>query len=129
MAAPLEASERSDGDWATGVSGFMLAWGLPMAAMIGSVLVDPFIKTLIWIVALTWMGGARLLNARRCGRTHCFYTGPFFLFMIIPVALHGFDILSFGPEGWRWLGITVGVGGGGLWCLTEKLLGRYRRAG
>ena len=51
------------------------------------------------------------------------------LFMIILVALHGFDILSFGPEGWRWLGITVGVGGGGLRCLTEKLLGRYRRAG
>ena len=51
--------------------------------------------------------------------------------MTIPVALHGFDILSFGPEGWRWLGITVGVGGGGggLRCLTEKLLGRYRRAG
>ncbi|MFP6706225.1 MAG: hypothetical protein VCE75_09380 [Alphaproteobacteria bacterium] len=77
MVAPLEASERFDEDWATGVSDFMLAWGLPMAAMVGSVLVDPFIKTLIWIMALTWMGGACLLNACRCGRTHCFYTGPF----------------------------------------------------
>ncbi len=122
-------SERADAtnDWATGIKGFSLAWGLPIAALVGTIFVDPTLKTVIWIVALTWMGGACLLNARRCRRTHCFYTGPFFLVMTIPVALHGFAILPFGPEGWRWLSIMVGAGGGGIWYMTEKVWGRYQR--
>ena len=116
-------------DWVAGIRGSSFAWGLPIAAMVGAIFVDSTLKTVIWIVALTWMGGACLLNARRCGRTHCFYTGPFFLAMTIPVALHGFAILPFGPEGWRWLAITIVVGNGGIWFLTEKVWGRYRRKG
>ncbi len=72
------------------------------------------------------MGVACLINARRCGRRHCYYKGPFFLLMTIPVALHGFEIIWLGPEGWKWLGVSIGVLGGGLWCGTEAVMGRYR---
>lgn len=78
-----------------------------------------------WVGALGWMGIACLVNARRCKRTHCYYTGPFFLAMVVPVALHGSEIFWLGPEGWQWLGLATVIGAAGLWCLTEKVFGRY----
>lgn len=50
----------------------------------------------IWIVALTWMGTACILNARRCGRTHCRYTGPYYLLMIAPVIVLGSGLVAAG---------------------------------
>ncbi len=123
----MSAPDETRNDWAAGSKGFALAWGLPIAAMAGAIWLGPAVKTVIWIVALVWMGSACLLNARRCGRIHCFYTGPFFLAMTVPVALHGSAILPLGPEGWRWLAIAIGAGGGGIWWLSEKVAGRYRR--
>ncbi len=114
-------------DWAASLRGLAMAWGIPIAALFVAVFLGHPIKTLIWAAALTWMGVACLANARRCGRTHCFYTGPFFLVMAILAMLHGFEIVPLGAEGWRWLGTAVGVGGGLLWCVPEHLLGRYRR--
>ena len=37
-----------------------------------------------WVAAIVWMGTACLLNARRSGRTHCRFTGPYYLAMIAP---------------------------------------------
>lgn len=104
------------GDYKT----YILFWGLPVAAMIGAIWATHPTKTLVWVTALSWMGIACLVNARHCGRIHCFYTGPFFLFMTMPVFLHGYQMLWLGPEDWNWLGVTVGVGGGSLWYLTEN---------
>ncbi|WP_217808100.1 hypothetical protein [Oceanibacterium hippocampi] len=103
----------------------MLFWGLPIAAMLAAIVAVHPLKTIVWATALVWMGAACLVNARRCGRTHCYFTGPFFLLMTIPVLLHGYHVFWLGTDGWKWLGIAVGVGGGGLWCLTEKLWGRF----
>jgi hypothetical protein len=36
---------------------------------------------------------ACILNARRCGRTHCRYTGPYYLATIAPVFAIGSGIL------------------------------------
>jgi hypothetical protein len=105
----------------------MVAWGNPIAALVGAIALEPLLKTFVWIAALVWMGVACLANARRCARTHCFITGPFFLLMTVPVSLHGLDIYSLGPEGWDWLGLAVAVGGGIFWCLPEMIWGRYIR--
>lgn len=83
-------------------------------------------KTAIWVIALAWMGSACLLNARRCGRVHCRYTGPFLLAMILPVAAHGVGLLPLGDQGWRWLGLTIGAGAAAIWWLSELKMGRYR---
>lgn len=112
-------------DWVGNYRGFIVVWGLPIAAMIGAKFVEPTPKTVVWIAALVWMGAACLANAKRCGRTHCYFTGPFFLVMTVPVLLHGFEIVPLGPEGWKWLGIAIAVGGGGLWCLTERFWGKF----
>lgn len=119
---------KRDNDWSGQIMGFVVAWGLPILAMLIAIGIEPVLKTFIWLSALAWMGGACLMNARRCGRTHCFFTGPFFIIMMLPVALHGFAIIPFGPDGWQWLGMALGIGGGGLWCLTEAIMGRYRRS-
>ena len=49
--------------------------------------------------ALAWMGAACLANARRCGRMHCFFTGPFFLAMAALALAVGLDIVSLGAAG------------------------------
>lgn len=121
------SSTNVESDWVGRFRTYAIAWGLPTIALIAAIWIAPPIKTLMWAAALTWMGVACLANARRCGRTHCFYTGPFFLLMAAVTALHGFEIMPLGPEGWKWIGITIGAGTGGLWCLTERFMGKYRR--
>jgi hypothetical protein len=72
------------------------------------------------------MGAACIMNALRCGRIHCYLTGPFFLLSAGAVLLHGFEIVWLGDNGWLLLGISlVVVGGGLLWYLPERLLGKY----
>ncbi len=107
--------------------GFALGWGVPIAGLVGAIFIANPAKTIIWLLALLWMGLTCLANARRCGRTHCYFTGPFFILMAILASLHGFEILFLGADGWRWLGMAVGVGGGFLWCFSEFLWGKYFR--
>jgi hypothetical protein len=64
-------------DWAHGVRG-CLTWGMPAALLIIS---PAQYFVIVWPTLLTFMGVACLLNARRCGRIHCYFTGPFFLLL------------------------------------------------
>ncbi len=103
-----------------------IAWWLPIGLMVLAIWLPNAPKTLVWAAALCWMGGACLWNARRCGRVHCRYTGPFMLAMVIPVLGQGSGLVSLGSEGWFWLGVMIGLGSGSIWRLSEKLLGHYR---
>lgn len=104
----------------------VLAWWLPLGAMLLAIPLPDLPKMLVWVLALGWMGSACMWNARRCGRVHCRYTGPFLLAMILPVLGHGTGIVPLGAAGWLWLGIAAGLGMGAIWYLSERLLGRYR---
>ena len=99
---------------------FALHWGVPIFAMLAAIGVPHPVKTWIWGAALLWMGGACLWNARRCGRRHCYWTGPFFLAMTLPVLAHGYGVLSFGTDGWKWLGLTIGLGAVLITAMTER---------
>ena len=113
-------------DWTRRRRTRALAWHIPEIALVVAIFLDPATRTIVWTVALLWMGVACILNARRCGRRHCFLTGPFFLLMGIAVALHGTGTLSLGPQGWWWLGVVIVVGGYGvLWILPERIWGEY----
>jgi len=115
-------------DWVSSSRAYLVAWGLPSAALLVGIVLPASARMIIWSTALVWMGTACILNALRCGRIHCYLTGPFFLLMAAAVLLHGFGILWLGPNGWMWLGLTLVVGGGGLlWYLPERLWGKYAR--
>ncbi len=113
-------------DWVANSRSYLLAWGIPTVALIVAVFMGPQAKTVIWSASLVWMGVACIVNAARCGRMHCYFTGPFLVIMAIPVVLHGTRIVWLGPNGWIWLGVTIVVGGYGLlWLLPERVWGKY----
>jgi len=93
--------------------------------MVAGLLVDVPARTAIWTIALVWKGTACLLNARRCGRTHCRYTGPFYLVMILPVLALGSGMVSSGSYGWVALGAVVILGSKVIWWATERAWGRF----
>ncbi len=84
-------------------------------------------RTIAWTAALGVMGTACMANAVRCGRLHCYLTGPFFLVMAFAALLYGLGILPLGRHGWNLLSLTVLVGGLALCCLPERFFGKYRR--
>ena len=85
-------------------------------------------RTLIWTVSLGIMGIACLVNAARCGRVHCYLTGPFFLAMAVLTLLYGLGIAQLGRHGWNLLGSAILVGAIALCCIPELLFGKYRKA-
>ncbi len=105
-----------------------LLWGLPIAIMLLAVYfaVGGWIVTTAWTLSLAVMGGACLVNARGCGRMHCYFTGPFFLVMAVVSLAYGLRLLPLGPHGWLYLGMVLLVGGGLLGLVPEWLWGRYR---
>lgn len=123
MAAPEQA------DWVNGYRSYAMAWGLPTLLLVGAlILPHPAAKTVIWATVLIWMGVACLVNARRCGRRHCYLTGPLFVIMAIFGLFHGFQIIWLGPNGWTILVLLLVVlGWGVLWYVPEKIWGKYRK--
>jgi hypothetical protein len=121
----VNASIQSSRDWLGSARTYIWAWWMPHAAMLAALFLPVSIRAVVWAVALVWMGTACLLNARRCNRTHCRYTGPFYLAMTAPVIALGWGILSVGIYGWIVLGILVISGSGLIWWATERAWGRF----
>jgi hypothetical protein len=94
---------QSSHDWLRSPLTSLLAWWIPQAAIFVGLFAPINVRTAIWIIALSWMGTACILNAKRCGRTHCRYTSPYYLAMIVPVVVLGSGFVSAGIKlGWYW---------------------------
>jgi hypothetical protein len=124
--SPVADSEaHASRDWLASTRASTLAWWMPCTAVVAALFVPAPIRTLVWTVALIWMGTACILNARRCDRTHCRFTGPYFLAMIAPVLALGSGITSAGIGIWIALDILI-LGGSRLtWWATERAWGRF----
>jgi hypothetical protein len=91
-------------DWVGRRRTLALGWGLPSAALVCSLFVESPWRAWIWVPSLLCMGAACLVNAIRCGRTHCYFTAPLFFVMACVGLLDGLGLLALGPRAWTWLG-------------------------
>jgi len=119
------ATVRTSSDWLSSWHTSLAAWWIPQAAVLAGLLVPVPIRAVLWIVALTWMGTACILNARRCGRTHCRYTGPYYLAMIAPVLVLASGIVSVDFYGWLVLAVLILAGAKIIWWATERAWGKF----
>ena len=78
-----------------------LLWRVPLVAFVIGVMLPAPARTLLWVPAFLVAGVSCAVNARRCGRFHCFMTGP--LYLLAAVAT-----LAGAP--WGWIAVSV-VGG------------------
>src|SRR6266566_2714395 len=116
---------QSSRDWLRSPRTNLLAWWIPQAAILAGLFVSAPVRSVIWIIALAWMGTACLLNALRCGRTHCRYTGPYYLAMIAPVLVLASGPISAGFYAWLGLGLLILAGSKIIWWTTERAWGRF----
>ena len=102
-----------------------LLWGVPHICFFMGIFTNPAFRTILWSSSLFIMGTACLINAFRCGRFHCYFTGPFYLLMAALSLLYGLGFLEFGALGWVWIGVIVVVVAPILIGLPERLYGKY----
>lgn len=119
--APIQISS----DWLGGVRTSLLAWWIPVATIVAGFFVPVSLRTIGWVIALIWMGVACMLNARRCNRTHCRFTGPYYLTMIVPVMALGTGLVAADMFGWVCLGAIILGGSGLIWWATERAWGKF----
>lgn len=126
--AVVKITEQRSNDWLSNADTNLVAWWLPKGAIIAALFAAAPLRAAIWTVALLWMGIACILNARRCGRTHCRYTGPYYLAMVLPVLVLAFNLISASIYAWLALALLIVCGGWLIWWATEQLWGRYSNA-
>ena len=121
--APAAQGDPQSRDWLSNFRTYSLAWCLPLAFLPIGLLLSVPLRVALWSFALPWMGGACLINAQRSGRTHCRFTGPYYLAMIIPLLVMG--SLSASLVGWLLLGTMILIGSKAIWWATERAWGRF----
>jgi hypothetical protein len=119
-----ETCDPNRADFACGAKALFI-WWIPTAILASTAFSNSPFLVVIWPVLLAFMGGACLVNARRCGRRHCYVTGPFFLALAAVSLLYGLGVLNFGRQGWRDLAAVLLVGSCALTCLPEWIWGKY----
>ena len=119
----LRASLKTD--WLADPFTKALAWRLPLVVIFAALLVPVPARVGIWAVAFAWMGTACVLNYRRCGRTHCRYTGPYYLAMIVPVLALGIAPVLIPITGWLAIAVAIPIGSKLIWWATERAWGKF----
>lgn len=106
-----------------------LLWGVPAALIIVGDQTGEAAHTALWTIAFCWAGVACLANALRCGRRHCFYTGPLFLLAALASLLYGLGALPIGSNGWTWIVGAVVAGFLVMRYGLEGAFGKYVASG
>lgn len=98
----------------------LLLWGIPLALILwGGFWAEG--RVWLWVPALLVAGVACLVNAARCGRLHCYFTGVLYLLGAVATALRGIGLLLI-PWGWLAGGLIAGTV---LAFVPEWVRGKY----
>jgi hypothetical protein len=100
-----------------------LVWGVP-AVFIALGIGWDAARAWLWVPSLVFAGTACIANASRCGRLHCFITGPVYLLAAITALLDGTHLVR---VAWPWI-LALVVGGTLVGYGLEWVRGRYIRA-
>ena len=102
---------------------FLLYW-LPAIAIVavGPLAISSRWRSVVWTVALATMGMACIVNALRCGRVHCYLTGPFFLLCAVYLTSVQLGLVPF--VGNAWFAAAV-IGVIALSFLAGLIIGTY----
>ena len=112
-------------DWLSSPRTNVLAWWIPKGIIVAGLFVRLPSRAVMWVIALVWMATACILNSRRCGRTHCRYTGPYYLAMIVPVLVLASGVISVDFYGWLSLAVLILGGSMIIWWTTEWAWGKF----
>lgn len=99
----------------------LLLWGLPTLVILAGIYVGPALRTFLWTPAFLVMGGACAYNAGRCGRIHCFTSGPLYIAAGLASFVAG---LGLAPVPWSWIALGALIGTV-LAHVPEWVRGRY----
>jgi len=105
----------------------LLVWRAPLLLLAIGAFTGSAARTALWTTALTVMGCACVVNAARCGRRHCYFTGPVFLLGALASLTYGVGVLPLGARGWSWISSAVLVAYLVLRRLPERFSGTYTR--
>ena len=105
MACSEPAASCSRRDLVASRAGLGL-WGVPgVLLLVGGVWAGA--RAPLWTVAFLVGGAACVVNAARCGRAHCYLTGPLYLGLAAVSALIGVGVVSWS---WWWVGAAFLIG-------------------
>ena len=99
-----------------------LLWGLPAVAIALGAVLDSGARTSVWTLAFLVAGLSCVANAGRCGRLHCYLTGPLYLLLAAATLLTGFEVVT--PR-WGWIP-SIALAGTVLAFVPEWFRGKYR---
>ena len=118
----VEACEKND--FAASTRTFLFFWGVPIAAIVLASFLTPPTSILVRASALFWAGAACAVNAYRCGRLHCYITGPLLLLGGLAILLAGFADVAIPTT---WILTAVGAGTCLAFCLERHFGAKYVR--
>ncbi|MEE9295767.1 MAG: mercuric transporter MerT family protein [Phycisphaerae bacterium] len=113
------ANDCRQNDLIAGSGTFWFFWGLPIVTFVAAGLLPPTPRLFVWAGALMWAGTGCLINSRRCGRLHCYITGPLWVLGGVAILLHGLGIV---PLPMSWMAIPI-IGGTILAFVLERIRG------
>ena len=105
-------------------SRLLLVYGLPFVVMqlVGNLSNSALAVASTWAVGFAVMGTACLVNALRCGRVHCWFTGPWFLLAAVLTVLRYLEVIRIS---WSTILNAGLLGALLLFFVSENIWGRY----
>jgi hypothetical protein len=124
-----KSSGTPQNDWARRPIAALIWWYVPTTVGVSTSLLvsSSRVVAAVWVVAFAWMGIGCVLNARRCHRLHCYFSGPILLLGAVAVGLLASGVMSLGSHAINnTISITLVLAL--ISFLPEAIWGRYRRS-